>query len=341
MRTVKAIGAALAMGILILDSRCAFSGASEGIELCVKTVIPTLFPFFVVSAILTSSLERLPSPLLKLFRLNPNAGGILLSGLLGGYPVGARSVSQAYQEHSISKEDAQRLLPICNQCGPAFIFGMTAGLFHGKGVCLIIWLIQIIGVAILAWLLPTVESLPLCKSSGTQISLPQAVRQSVAAIATVCGWIVLFRILYRFLERWFLWALPLPIKTAVCGLLELANGCVDLARIQSEELRFVLCVMMTSFGGICVSMQTLSVIHPDLSGKYYFPGKALQCGICTLLALIYLGRIPLGWTAMLLLALIGLIFVLRRKKTVAFSRKRMYNNTINDTRELLCCSEKR
>ena len=41
---------------LILDGRTAIDGARQGIELCLRTVIPSLFPFFVLSILLTSSL---------------------------------------------------------------------------------------------------------------------------------------------------------------------------------------------------------------------------------------------------------------------------------------------
>ena len=42
--------------LLILDGKTAISGASEGLQLCIRSVIPSLFPFFVLSNLLTGTL---------------------------------------------------------------------------------------------------------------------------------------------------------------------------------------------------------------------------------------------------------------------------------------------
>ena len=338
MRTVKAIGAAAVMMMLILDSKCALAGATEGLELCIRRVIPTLFPFFVLSTILTTSITKLPKSFLKLFRISPNAGAALLTGLLGGYPVGARAVSQAYENGAISKVEARRLLPICNQCGPSFIFGMGMALFSDVRVCLAVWLIQLFSAVLLARILPATPTFSMKKSSVKDVSLPEALKSGLYTTATVCGWVILFRILFRFLERWFLWSMPPVAQISLCGLLELANGFTELSNISNVELRFVLCVIIASFGGVCVSMQTFSVLHPDLDRRAYFPGKVLQASIGALLATVMIRKFRL---IPLLCVIICGIYMVYLKITVAFQKENVYNDTIKDARILLCSSEKR
>ena len=65
-RTARnALAAALAMLALILDSATSFEGASDGISLCIRTVIPSLFPFFVLSSMLTGNLYGLSGEILR------------------------------------------------------------------------------------------------------------------------------------------------------------------------------------------------------------------------------------------------------------------------------------
>jgi hypothetical protein len=45
--------------------------------------------------------------------------------------------------------------------------------------------------------------------------------------------------------------------------------------IQQEGLRFLLCSLFLSFGGLCVTMQTISVTE-GLSIRGYLQGKAIQ-----------------------------------------------------------------
>ena len=47
-RQLSGMFLALGLLILILDGKTAYNGAVDGIELCLKTVIPALFPFFVI-----------------------------------------------------------------------------------------------------------------------------------------------------------------------------------------------------------------------------------------------------------------------------------------------------
>ena len=49
------LAALLGMILLILDGKTAVAGAQEGITLCLKTVIPSLFPFFILSAVVIQS----------------------------------------------------------------------------------------------------------------------------------------------------------------------------------------------------------------------------------------------------------------------------------------------
>ena len=88
------IGAAIGMLILILDTRSAIEAAKSGVLLCTQTLIPSLFPFFVFSSLLTGSLvgksTKLISPLERIFRIPPGTGSLMIIGLLGGYPTGAQ-----------------------------------------------------------------------------------------------------------------------------------------------------------------------------------------------------------------------------------------------------------
>ena len=98
-RLLTGIGGCIGLLVLILDAKTALQGARQGVELCLKTVIPSLFPFFVLSILLTSSLlgSRIPllRPLGRLCGVPKGAESLLIPAFLGGYPVGAQSVPEA------------------------------------------------------------------------------------------------------------------------------------------------------------------------------------------------------------------------------------------------------
>ncbi len=318
----KILMACLATAVLILDSRTAFSGAVEGIDLCIRTVIPSLFPFFVLSILLTSYLSRTRAPILrpigKLFGVPSGAEIMLLTGYLGGYPVGAQGVSQTFDADQLSRTDAQRMTVICNNCGPAFLFGMAAGAFDDPLTAWMIWGIIILSGWILSIILPKGGRPSAHIRPVRPLTYMQSLDLSIRVLARVCGWIILFRILLSFLDRWILWYFPQEIRVVISGIFELANGCTGLKDVSNEGLRFMICTGLLSFGGLCVTMQTFSVISPRLDKGYYFPGKAFQGCISVMLAYLVQLTFPQKVTAppwiMIGFGLISAVYLLKKRK---------------------------
>ena len=263
------------MLVLILDSRTALAGAAEGVALCLRTLVPGLFPFFVLSTMLTASLPR---------------GGLLAAGILGGYPVGARNVALAWRDGRLTQEEAERMAVLCNCAGPSFIFGAAGNLHPFR-----LWAVYLFSVAALWLAMPKCTPAPIMMKPQ---SLPDAVFSAVKALAGVCGWVILARTLLAVLDRWVLWMLPDWGQALAGGILELTNGILSL---DNQEYAFVLAAGMLGFGGLCVMMQTASVTR-GLSLRYYFPGKLFQSCVCmTAAALVQRTTLPLWFWGSLLM----------------------------------------
>lgn len=287
--------AAIGILLLILDAKTALSGAAEGINICLRVIIPSLFPFFILSVLLTDCLFgmtwKIFSPLCRILRIPRGAESLLFIGVLGGYPVGAQTICQAWESGMLTGKDAHRMLGFCNNAGPAFLFGLVATQFTGSWIPWVLWGIHVLSAFITGILLPGSEPKDATLRSSNPISIPQAMERSLKIMGSVCGWIILFRIIQAFLERWFLWIFPSAASVAVKLLLELANGCLSLNAVQNDSLRFLLCSCGLALGGICVTMQTVSVTT-SLGLGMYLPGKLLQTVISFVLSLAALYLLP-------------------------------------------------
>lgn len=290
-RTLTCIAAALTMLILILDAKTALSGAVEGVQLCVQVVIPSLLPLFFLSIFLTDALSSISTglltPLGRFCRIPGNTPALLVLGLLGGYPTGAKSVAEAYRAGHLSKEDGKRLLGFCSNAGPAFVFAMGATQFQDPRIPMVLWLIHILSALITGRILPSFNSkITALPPKNSSISPTAAMGKTLRTLGFVCGWVILFRVLLTFMDRWFLWYIPEELRTAIHIFLELANGCAELNRITNEGLRMMLFSAGLGFGGICVLMQTVSVTG-SLGLGMYLPGKLIQCVLSLLLTWLW------------------------------------------------------
>lgn len=287
--------------ILILDGKTALSGVTDGIALCVRTVIPALFPFFVLSSALLRGavpFPRMEKVLCVLTGFPQGAGSLILPCLLGGYPVGARSVFQAYTEGIVKKTEAERMLAFCNNAGPAFVFGVLGQMFPKLWMPWALWGIHLAGARITAYCVPVIGT-PMVSEPSLMKSKGNLMPEAVLTMGTVCGWIILFRVLIAFLDKWFLWILPQTVRVAFVGLLELSNGCCELPRIASVNIRFIACSGMLAAGGLCITAQTISVT-PGLSLRYYFLGKLIQIFVSVAISISLVGRTVLPLCFLLL-----------------------------------------
>ena len=346
MKQVKSILSLIfpcaAMLILILDSRIALQGAQQGLELCMQTVIPSLFPFFVVSILLTGTLSGrqigLLRPICRFCRLRSGSANLLLIGILGGYPVGAKCIYEAWKQGQITRTEAQRCLGFCNNAGPAFIFGMCGSLFSNPWMGWILCGIHIISALLVGHILPENRTVSTGTCVPQHITLVQAVGKAITAILSVCGWVVLFRVILAFCQRWFMWLLPTLWCSVWMGILELANGCINLAAVASEGVRLILCAAYLGFGGLCVALQTASVVG-ELGTGMYFPGKVLQCSFGCCLASLF-ASLMYGTCSPFLPAIcsVFLLFLAVTKKTVAFPIGLVYNVEKKRKGEFTCYS---
>lgn len=310
---LSAMAASAGMLALILDNRVAFAGAAKGVELCIKTVIPSLFPFLFLSGIISAAFQGVRLPMLRfpgmLFSLPKRMDYCLIPAFLGGYPIGAQCAFQACQSGLIQKAEAERMLAFCSNAGPAFIFGILSSGFRRKWLVWAVWGIQILSAWTAARLFSNFRP---SQSEAAEVRTAAAsnrqMETAILAMLKICGWVILFRVVAAFLDKWILLAVSTPWRVMMIGLLELSNGCCCLNLIQQESLRFIICNFILAFGGICVAYQTASVC-PGLEMGYYYAGKLLQGMTAVLLSAAVYYRLWLiipSWIAAIFLLSSGL-----------------------------------
>lgn len=122
--------------LLVIFSQSNLDATKRGLELWATTVVPALFPFFVVTNLLSQTkvvdiLGKLFDKLMKPLFNVPGIGGFaFVMGLISGYPVGAKVVSNFREQNLVTKDEGERLLAFTNNSGPLFILSSVGiGLF--------------------------------------------------------------------------------------------------------------------------------------------------------------------------------------------------------------------
>ncbi len=306
---------AVTAGLMAFPSRMV-DAAREGVELCFNVLIPSLFPFFVISS-LTVELgmaERLGSlfsgVMGPMFNVGGECASALILGFIGGYPVGARTVISLYEEGRCSKAEAERMLAFSNNSGPAFIFGVVgAGIFLSSAVGLILYLTHItasilVGLLFRSWggrgtggRLPR----PPAARAGFPAAFVKAVSSSFTSCLGICGFVIFFTVFTRLLfvsgvleaaagvlgaalgfmgldEAW--------AERLLTGLIELTGGVWSLREVSSELTASVsMAAFMLGWAGLSVHCQVLSFLSSTgLSARSYILGKLLHAALSAALS---------------------------------------------------------
>ena len=279
--------------------------ARDGVDLCINTIIPSLFPFFVLSNLamemgLISALGRITQNIMyPLFRVNGSCAGAFLLGILGGYPVGARTAISLYEAGDCTKDEAERLLSFCNNSGPAFIFGVVgAGIFSSSKAGLWLYFAHVTASVLVGLCFRNYGKAVENKHSNVIMStnhksfsscFPESVKAAFSGTLNICGFVIFFTVFIRLLFQTGLipFLVLLVGKTGLAhtaaeslltGVIEMTSGVWSLREMAgSMGNKLCMAAFILGWAGLSVHCQVLSFIGTSgLSTKPYFMGKLLH-----------------------------------------------------------------
>ena len=278
-------------------------GVRNGLELCFRTVIPSLFPFMVISSFLvqsniTAKLDRLLSRFIYfVFRLPSCAGSVIFLSLISGFPVGAELVRQLYVSKKITKSQGQRLLLFCVNPGPAFVISCVGvGMLSSQLIGIIIFASVVLSSLILGFLTrfmaanEEAETVEPTEFSGFSQSLVAAVSKSTNSMMMICGWVIVFSTASSLLKTT---GLSEGFSLFLDCILEVTNGCYRAVGVfPVSVVAGIIC-----WSGFCVHCQIMpSLVKLRLPYKYFATGRiicgALSCVICSFLMNVFCPELP-------------------------------------------------
>lgn len=291
MKKLISIAAVLGFAaMLLMHPEAASEAVRDGLALCARTVVPSLFPFLAATSMLLQlGLEGLLRPLCApfmrpLFRLRGECAVPLVAGVLGGYPTGARAVAQLYEQGTLKRGEAERLLGFCNNCGPGFMIGFVGtgvlGSVRAGAALLVIHIAAALLSGVILCRLPGGNEpvlLP-CRLPAQSVSVAKALTVSVSGALTatlgICAYVVFFRTAAALL--------PAALPAAVLGAVEMVSG---VSAVEKNAAGFAAAAGITAWGGVSVHCQTMAVAG-ELSLKYHMAGKLLQTVVSVVLAVV-------------------------------------------------------
>ncbi len=242
-----------------------------------------------------------------------------IMGLISGYPVGAKIVSNLYLNGSCTKDEAERLLCFTNNSGPLFIMGTVGISFYANSTIGLILLFTHVAASITVGIilgllsrrknhiLPK-ENVGFTKKQDIRFSelgevLGNSILSSIKTILMIGGFVTIFSVIISILERTQILIFLASFISKICGLnkdlvlgflnglIEFTNGLKYISSVHIKDIstNIILSSFILGFGGISITLQVLSIIAKSkLSIKKYVLGKFLHGLMATLYTFLIL-----------------------------------------------------
>jgi len=287
----------------------------NGFLMFALNVLPALFPFFFLTKLLTSigTVNSITSfmkkPVKKILKMPSCFSYIFFLSILSGYPVGAKLVSEVAQgdKHSVT-----RLAAVCSTSGPVFIVGTVGFSMLGcKNAGFVLYSAHICAVVLFALIsalfVKNKNEISYNPPVPNDKALSESIYNSVISILIVGGFIALFYMFIDMLGSMFIYGLAdsffsklfmlagLPeelCKGFLNGITEITRGCNDISKATAPlNFKLCFCAFIVTFGGLCITMQSLAFLKGKILIKRYLVYKFIQsvmaAVICFIMCIIF------------------------------------------------------
>lgn len=227
------------------------------------------------------------------------AGAVAIAlGALCGFPVGAKALAGLCRHGEISKQEAQKVLCICNYPSSAFMLtAVGVSLWDSAAIGRGIYICVLLSGAIWGILhrkkeiAPSAPSLP--RSEPIDVSLiGEAVTSAALSLLYVCAYVTFFSCVVGCLSRIFAASGAHANAVAVVySFFELTSGAAAASLLPNKAAGLILTAAAAGWSGISVHLQVISIFSSEkisISFRKYFAAKAVQSLLCSALVGIWL-----------------------------------------------------
>lgn len=300
------------LALMIRNSELATKYIKEGLSVCSGTLIPSLFPFMVLSDIFVTSGgadtlgKLLAKPMRALFGVSGAGAVAAVLGALCGFPIGARCAVSLFDAGEITKDECERLIAISSSPSSAFLISAVGiSLFGSKALGRALYAATLASSLIIGVALNIISKAK--RKSDTTNSHPKnappaqkkrfciadisnAIAASAEAMLKICAFVVFFTAFVGTLcDALDACAIPQILRAIICSIIELTGGVREAASVASVPLGATIAAFAAGWSGVSVHLQIAAICQGrDISLRPYLVSKLASGALTAAIITIYL-----------------------------------------------------
>lgn len=311
---------------IIIDAKQASEAIKASLTSCLTIVIPSLYAFLVVSNLLVKSnlyilLSKPFYPIAKyVFRIPPQLFSIFILSNIGGYPVGAKLLSELVSQNKTDKKTAERMMCYCYCNSPAFFAGAIGiTIFNNVKAGLIGYFSVVLANILIAIITGFKKPIPKSSQTKERINFSSeifidSINSGFKTMAMICFMLVFFASIISFVDKVgitdFLTAkINLLIKDTYASNVTV-HTVFEISQVSQMTkycYRFLpLISSLVSLGGLCVLLQITGIAKKTISLKNFWISRpvciALSGIICYYMSKLFIKNIDIATSVPLMIS---------------------------------------
>lgn len=312
---ITVLGSLFFILLLLKNPDISVKYVTRGLTLCTTAVIPTLFPFMVLSELLVRTgggelMGRvLAAPMRCIFGLSGAGSCAFLLGSVCGFPVGTRTAVMLYDRGLMSREETERLISFCNYPSSAFmISAVGAALWQNRKLGIAMYA-AVLAAGMLCGIVIGIPArlsavrTPKCIAPQyiSRKPDPTALSDSVTAAAlstlNVCAYVAFFSCVVGCISCIIARMSPTRMaQAAIYSFFELTSGAAASSAVTPTRTGILLCTAAAGWSGLSVALQVFSVCSASARPRpritLYLISKAVQALVAALIMQCLIGCFP-------------------------------------------------
>ena len=197
----------------------------------------------------------------RFFKINGCGISAFLSGMAGGFPVGAKTALNLYDDGKISKCECERLMSFSNIPSPAYVISAVGiGILSSYKLGIILYAASVLSALICGFIIGIGKDFSKTKDKNANKSydFSLSVKNSASASVNLVFMVSFFSAICALIKKA---PIHITLKALVIAFAEVANGITYISElcIFYQRLRLAFISFCLSFSGISVLIQSLAI----------------------------------------------------------------------------------
>ena len=257
--------------LILLNSKTVMQSVIKSCNMFVLKILSGILPSMIVGTLLVKLgvhkiIPRFIKKIFnKLFNFNDAMTSIFITSLICGSPSSAAFINEYLNNNKISEKNALNLLCCTHFINPLFVIGTVGiGIFNSARIGISLFILLTLSNLIKAFIL---RKNFIGKKNIYNINdhynfineFKKTLSTCSLQLLVIFAIVVLFNVLVSLIGNIF--DLSIMFETIINMFLEMTGGITKLSTIDINlKMKFILSYYTLSFGGLCIWMQTISMI---------------------------------------------------------------------------------